>query len=93
MAFQKRNLGRGHWRQALPEGAVGQGEDQLLHGWWTWVNNQLVIKEVANKPVAKHGSVLATSVVHAEVVQWGHHLGGTNGQIKWREVRSGVEGI
>ena len=43
-----------------------------------------MIKLAANKPVAKHGSVLATSVVHAEVVQWGHHL-------RWREVGLEVE--
>ena len=38
-----------------------------------WFSGSM-IELFANKPVAKHGSVLATSVVHAEAVQWGHHL-------------------
>ena len=38
------------------------------------VNNQLL----ANKPVAKHSSVLTAGVVHGKVGQWGHHLGWAN---------------
>ena len=50
-----------------------------------WIGD---FKLAVNKPVAKHGSVLATSVVHAEVVQWGHHLSrvrswGGHCQSKW----------
>jgi len=46
---------------------------------WPNKRGQRVKKKInstmVDEPVAKHGSVLAASVVHAEVVQWGHHPG------------------